>query len=201
MVAMQYILFAHTYFLTTSETHAIMRIRANIDHILYAALEIIPIFDLRIQTEFFGSYRDRYLLAVCDRPTRLDTDHACTSQFNFNDRAFPFLHNSIEKIRLSDKVCHKFIRGAFIDLFRSSDLKGNTLVHYGNAVAHSKSFLLVMGNVNKRNSHFTLQRLELQLHLFAQLQVKRTEGFIKKKNFRFIDQRTSESNTLLLAPR
>ena len=56
-----------------------------------------------------------------------------------------------------------------------------------------------MSDEDEGNADFTLDFLELQLHLFSQVLIQRRQRFIKQKHARFIDKRTGDCDTLLLA--
>ena len=56
-----------------------------------------------------------------------------------------------------------------------------------------------MGNQQKRDAQITLQILQFNLHLAAQLAVKSGQRFIKQQYSRPIDQRTRQGHALLLA--
>ena len=48
-------------------------------------------------------------------------------------------------------------------------------------------------------SHLTLQALELQLHLLAELEVQCTQRLVQQQDLRLVDQTAGNGNTLLLA--
>ena len=56
-----------------------------------------------------------------------------------------------------------------------------------------------MSNINKGDVHLTLQALELQLHLLAELEVQCTQRLVQQQDLRLIDQTAGNGNTLLLA--
>src|SRR5215216_1891079 len=159
IILLVHILLTHTHFLPTRKTHTIVRVSTDIDNILDTAFEIVSIFCIKVQTEFFWPHRDCYSLAICKRPTRFNIDHTCSAQLDLNHRTILSIHDSIEEIRLTDKIGHKFIRGAFIDLFRFSNLECDAFAHHGNTVTHGQSFFLIMSDVDKCNSDLTLKGL------------------------------------------
>src|SRR5215472_12117340 len=56
-----------------------------------------------------------------------------------------------------------------------------------------------MGDIDERDPDLTLDALELYLHLFPQLQVKRAKRLIQEQYARIHDQRASKRDALLLA--
>src|SRR5215207_37682 len=201
MLSQRDILFAHTNFLIAREPHAIVGIGTNVDHILYASSEVVPIFDVCVQAKLLRPERHRHLLAIRERTTRFNTDRARAFEFYFHDRSVLRPDHSIDKIRLSDKVCDILACGAFIDFLRGSNLKHDALTHHSDPVTHGQGFLLVMRDINESNSHLALKGLELELHFLAQFEVERAKRLVEQENFGFIDQGSGKRNTLLLSAR
>ena len=56
-----------------------------------------------------------------------------------------------------------------------------------------------MGDIDEGDADFALDALQLDAHLFAQLQIECAERLIKKEHCRAIDQCPCEGNTLCLA--
>ncbi|MPM72280.1 hypothetical protein SDC9_119253 [bioreactor metagenome] len=71
-------------------------------------------------------------------------------------------------------------------------------MHHGDPVAHGERLLLVVGNVNEGDVQLFLQTLEFQLHLLAQLEVQRAQGFVQQKHLRAVDERPGDCHPLLL---
>ncbi len=75
------------------------------------------------------------------------------------------------------------------------------MVHHRNPVGHGQRFFLIVRHEHKGNTDPGLQGFEFELHLFAQLLVQCTEGFIQQEHFGLIDQGASQGDSLLLATR
>ena len=58
-----------------------------------------------------------------------------------------------------------------------------------------------MGDVDKGDVHFPLQALEFQLHLLAQLEVQRAQGFVQQQHPGLVDQAAGDGHPLLLPAR
>ncbi len=56
-----------------------------------------------------------------------------------------------------------------------------------------------MGHVDERDADLMLDRLELDLHLVAELAVERAERFVEEQDRGPIDQRSGQCHALLLA--
>ena len=88
-----------------------------------------------------------------------------------------------------------------VDLGRRTDLLDPALVEDGQAVAHRERLLLVVGHVDERDPDLLLDRLELDLHLLAELEVERPERLVEEQDARSIDERACERDPLPLAAR
>ena len=68
----------------------------------------------------------------------------------------------------------------FVHLGRRTDLFNAPAIEDGEPIAHRQRLLLVVGDVDEGDADLTLDRLQLNLHLFTQLQIKRAEWFVQK---------------------
>ena len=74
-------------------------------------------------------------------------------------------------------------------------------VHDRDRVGHRHGLLLVVRHVDERDAEVVLKRLELELHLLAELQVERSERLVEEQDARAVDERAGERDALLLAAR
>jgi len=58
-----------------------------------------------------------------------------------------------------------------------------------------------MRHIKESDPHLLLEVLQLDLHLFAQLEIERAERFIQEQHARLVDQRPRQSDPLLLPTR
>ena len=58
-----------------------------------------------------------------------------------------------------------------------------------------------MGDVDEGDVHLALETFELELHLFAQFEVQRAEGFVQQQHARLVDQAARNGHALLLPAR
>ena len=86
-----------------------------------------------------------------------------------------------------------------IDLPRCADLFKLAVVHDDNPVAHRQRFFLIVGHVDEGDAEVFLKRLELQLHLLAQLQIQRAQRLIQQEKLRVVGERSCDGDALLLA--
>ena len=56
-----------------------------------------------------------------------------------------------------------------------------------------------MRDVDERDADVVLDRLQLELHLLAQLEVERAERLVEEQDLRLVDERAGEGDALLLA--
>ena len=75
------------------------------------------------------------------------------------------------------------------------------MVHDRDAVGHRERLLLVVGDVEERDPDLALDRLQLHLHLLAQLQVERAERLVEQQHRGPVDERPRERHALALAAR
>ena len=75
------------------------------------------------------------------------------------------------------------------------------MVEHRQAVAHAERLLLIVGDVNEGDADLALQRLELGLHLLAQLEVQGAERLVEQQHLGLVDQRPGERDPLALAAR
>ena len=75
------------------------------------------------------------------------------------------------------------------------------LVEDRQPVAHRERLFLVVGHVDERDPDLLLDRLELDLHLLAELEVEGAERLVEEQHPRPIDERARERDPLALPAR
>ena len=113
----------------------------------------------------------------------------------------PFGGRGIDDVGGADKARDEGGRRAFVNLLGRADLLDPAEVEHREAVAHAERFLLVVGDVDEGDADLALQRLQLALHLLAQLEVEGAERLVQQQHFRLIDQRARQRDPLALAAR
>src|SRR5712692_1499825 len=108
---------------------------------------------------------------------------------------------SRQQVRDADETGHELSRGPLVNLDRRADLLDAAVGHHGDTVAHRERLLLVVRDVNERDSHFLLDPLQLELHLLPQLEVQRTERLVEEQDLGFVDHGPSQGDALALATR
>ena len=88
-----------------------------------------------------------------------------------------------------------------VDLGRRADLLDAAVVEHRDAVAHGQRLLLVVGDEDEGDADLALDRLELDLHLLAELEVERAERLVEQQHPGPVDQRPGERDPLALAAR
>ena len=82
---------------------------------------------------------------------------------------------------------------------RRADLHDPALVEHGDAVGHRQRLALVVGDEDEGDAERLLQRLQLVLHLLAQLEVERAERLVEQQHLGLVDQRAGQRDALALA--
>ena len=88
-----------------------------------------------------------------------------------------------------------------VELVRRAELLDPALVHDRDRVRHRHRLLLVVRDVDERDPDVVLDRLQLELHLLAELEVERPERLVEEQHVRLVHERAREGDTLLLASR
>src|SRR5690606_10988919 len=89
----------------------------------------------------------------------------------------------------------------FVNLDRRSDLHDAPLIEHRDAVAHRQRLFLIVRHVNECDLDFSLDALQLRLHLLTQLEIKRPERLIEKQHLRTVDDGARQTDALALAAR
>ena len=74
--------------------------------------------------------------------------------------------------------------GLLVDVLGRAALLDDAVVHDRDPVGHRERLLLVVGDVEERDPDLALDRLQLDLHLLAQLQVERAERLVEQQHRR-----------------
>ena len=72
-------------------------------------------------------------------------------------------------------------------------------MEYRHTVRHGQRLALVVSHIHHRHAEALVQVFDLHLHVFAQLLVEGTEGFVHQHQLRFEHQRAGQCHALLLA--
>ncbi len=86
-----------------------------------------------------------------------------------------------------------------VEVFRGRDLLDPPVVEDGDPVAHRQRLVLVVGDVDEGDADIALDRLQLGLHLLAQLQVEGAERLVEQQHLRPVDDRPRQRHPLPLA--
>ena len=116
-------------------------------------------------------------------------------------RTLAALDLPLHQVRDPDEAGHERLRGLLVDLLRRAALLDHAGVHDRDAVGHRERLLLVVRDVEERDADLALDRLELHLHLLAQLEVERAERLVEQQHGGPVDERAGERDALALAAR
>ena len=81
----------------------------------------------------------------------------------------------------------------------SADLLDDAQVHHRDPVREAECLDLVVGDENDGDPGLPLQQLDFQPHLFPKLGVEIAEGLVQQEHGGLVDERSSESDSLLLS--
>ena len=102
-------------------------------------------------------------------------------------------------VRRSDEVGDEARARPFIDVGRRPDLDDLAVVENGDAIGHRQRFALVVGDEDEGDAELLLQRLQLLLHLLAELEVERAERLVEQQHLGPVHQRAGKRHALALA--
>ena len=92
-------------------------------------------------------------------------------------------------------------RRLLVDLAGGADLLDAAGVEDGDAVGERQRLLLVVRDEEEGDADVALDRLELDLHLLAQLEVERAERLVEQQHLRPVDQGAGQGDALALPAR
>src|SRR5580765_1323479 len=101
----------------------------------------------------------------------------------------------------ADEVRDELVDRPLVQLLRLALLLDPAVAHDDDHVAHRQCFFLVVRDVHEGDADLSLEGLEFELHLLAELEIERAERLVQKEHGRPIDESPREGNALLLAPR
>ena len=108
---------------------------------------------------------------------------------------------AVEHVGRADELRDEARRRRVVDDLRRAHLFEPALVEHADAVAHRQRLVLVVRDEQERDAQTPLQRLQLALHLLAQLQVQRAQRLVEQQHLRLADQRARQRHPLALATR
>ena len=108
-------------------------------------------------------------------------------------------HDAVQDVAFADKVRHEGVFRLIIDILRPADLLDAAFVHDHHSVRHGEGFLLVVGDIDEGDAGGALDALQLVLHVLAQSQVQRRQGFVQQQHLGLVHQRPGNGHPLLLA--
>ena len=94
------------------------------------------------------------------------------------------LQRPLEVVHVADEVGHERGGGRVVDLAGRAELVDPALVHDRDAVGHGHRLLLVVRDHDEGDADVALDRLELDLHGLAELQVQRAERLVEQQHLR-----------------
>ena len=86
-----------------------------------------------------------------------------------------------------------------VDVLGRAALLDHAVVHDRDPVAHAQRLVLVVGDEQEGDPDLALDRLQLDLHRPAQLEVEGRERLVEQQHLRPVDQRAGERDALSLA--
>ena len=100
---------------------------------------------------------------------------------------------------LADEAVHEGGRRIVVDLAGRADLLDAALVHDDDAVGDFQRLLLVVGDEDRGDVDFLMQRAQPLPQFLAHLGIERAEGLVQQQDARLDGKRARERNALALA--
>ena len=107
----------------------------------------------------------------------------------------------VEEVRLADELGDERGARVLVDLGRRAQLGHPGVVHDRDPVGHGERLFLVVGDVDEGGAELLVERLELELHLLAQLEVDGAERLVQQQDRGLEHQRAGQRHPLPLAAR
>ena len=129
-------------------------------------------------------------------------DHPVTArELVLGFSAVAFHKPGVEQVRHAQEAGHELRRRVLVQVSRVAQLLDVAGAHHRDPIGHGHRLVLVVGDVDEGDAYLRLDALELELHLFAQLEIECAQWLVEQQHARVIDQGASESDALLLAAR
>jgi hypothetical protein len=106
---------------------------------------------------------------------------------------------ALDHVRDADEIGDELVDRVLVEVFRGRHLLDPAVVEDGDPVRHRQRLVLVVGDVDEGDADVALDRLQLNLHLLAQLQVEGAERLVQQQHPRPVDDRPRQRHPLALA--
>ena len=103
---------------------------------------------------------------------------------------------AVEHVRRADEVGDESVGRVLVDVAGLADLFDAAVVEHGQPVAQGQRLVLVVGDDDEGDADFALDRLQLELHLFAQFEIQRAERLVEQQHPRPPDERPRQRHAL-----
>ena len=105
----------------------------------------------------------------------------------------------VEQVGRADEPGHELALRLLVDLAGRADLLDAAGIEHGDAVGEGKRFLLVVSDEQEGDADIAAgSRLELYLHLFAQLEIEGAEGLVEEEHAGPVDEGAGQRDALAL---
>ncbi len=153
-----------------------------------------------VEPELLGPERDSHTVA-----------HTEAGAANDDESSSPALHHPAgaaalgggarQQVRLPDELRDERRTRPPVHLGGRAELDDAAAIHHGQPVAHGERFLLVVGDIDEGGAELAVQRLELELHRLAELEIERAERLIEQQDLGTQHQRAGQCHPLPLPAR
>ena len=137
-------------------------------------------------------------MPTATRPVRSPGSAAISSPVSSRTRPRA-ADRAVEQVGDAEEAGDERGRRLLVELGRRPELLDPALVHHRDRVGHRHRLLLIVRDVDEREPEIVLDRLQLELHLLAQLQVECAERLVEQQHLRPVHERAGERDALLLA--
>ena len=108
------------------------------------------------------------------------------------------LDHALDQVRDPDEAGDELLGRVLVDVLRRPALGDAAVVHDRDPVRHRERLLLVVGDVDEGDPDLALDRLQLDLHLLAELQVQGAERLVEQQHLGPVDERPGQRDPLAL---
>ena len=105
---------------------------------------------------------------------------------------------ALQQVGDADEAGDELVARPLVELHRRAHLLDPPVVEDGDPVAHRQRLVLIVGDVDEGDPDLPLDRLQLHLHLLAQLQVQRPQRLVQQQHLGPVDDRPRQRHPLAL---
>ncbi|MPL94881.1 hypothetical protein SDC9_41040 [bioreactor metagenome] len=176
---------------------------AHVDHLEHLGVDHVRArrHHLGLELDALGADRDQCVLADMADVDGRRADQLAGLQPNRAGFLIEALDGAGQLVVLADELGDEAVLRPLVKLVRRGKLLDPAVVEHRDAVRHGQCLALIVGDIDHGDAKPFVQRLDLELHVLAQLLVEGAERFVHQHQLGVEDQGPGERDALLLAAR